>query len=322
MPILDFNAYNGDDLYNNCKKHDFTKYIRPDQTLKVEVSLSGNGPFNNSIFVAQRIKDVVVDQFNNKFGKRPSVDLEAPDLYLVARVRGSEVSLAVDTSGVSLAHRGYRLDQGMAPLREHLAAGLLLRTGWTGEGLLYDPMCGSGTFLIEAELIRQRVSPGISRHNFAFQKMINFDSGAFDQVVEELMGLERETEGSVSTFGSDQDPRAISASQANIERAGMSDSIGLKQISLHDCQPLGGASSKGLIVVNPPYGERLSNSRDLEELYRLLGNQLKAHFRGWEAWILSGNPDLTSFLGMKSEKSYTVFNGNLECRWLKYAIRD
>ena len=161
LPVLDFAAYDPDQLYGNMRRHDFTKYINEDDTLAVVATVSEAGPFPNELFVAQKVKDAIVDQFSNKYGRRPSVDKKNPTMKVWVKVKGSNISVSIDTSGESLSQRGYRQDQGLAPLREHLAAGLISQTGWRGECTLIDPMCGSGTLLIEAALLVLNKGPGL-----------------------------------------------------------------------------------------------------------------------------------------------------------------
>ncbi len=316
-PILDFPAYQLEDLYHNTLKHDFTKYIDVHQTFAIDASLRAS-KITDQRMLALKIKDAIADQFRDKFGERPNVDAKNPDLRIVARLVKNQVSLALDTSGVPLSHRGYRTEQGEAPLREHLAAGLIKMTEWDLKTPIYDCMCGSGTFLIEAALMSQKMAPGLLRKSFAFQNWKTFQEDAWSEVMDSVVAEEAENPD-LKLYGSDIQGKLVSITRANASRAGVAENIEAFKKSVTEILPP--CEEAGLIIVNPPYGERLGITEELKDVYRDLSFQLRQHFKGWTLWILSGNEELTGALKMKASKSYRVYNGNIECRFLEYKIR-
>ena len=330
-PLLEFPAYQNDELYYNVKKHDFTKYVDPSAHMAVEAHVRDSS-FRDSRFVALKVKDAVVDQFRDKLGERPSVDKERPDLKIIVRIIKNQVALSLDTSGSSLSLRGYRKSSGLAPLREHLAAGLLKMSGWEPGIPLVDPMCGSGTFLIEAAMMARRMAPGSLRKSFAFQKLKNFQKESWNRVVEEVMDQEivdqgepREGEENSSLYGFDLRKGSIQDSLSNAREAGVEADIYFKRTPItllkNPLEDLG-TDKKGFIIVNPPYGERIGTADEVMDLYKDLAFTLKTHFKGWTCWVVSGNSDLTKALNLKASRKYRIYNGPLECRFLKYQINS
>jgi 23S rRNA G2445 N2-methylase RlmL len=320
-PVLDFPAYNGDDIYNNLMKHDFSKYIDPDQTLKVEASLKECALIDQR-FLAMKTKDAIVDQYRTKYDKRPDVENFNPDFRVFIKGYKNNYSVAIDTSGDSLFMRGYRLVAGDAPLKENLAAGLLALAEWTPDKPLIDPLCGSGTILIEAAIKASKIAPGSMRKRFGFQNLKNFQEDVWEKLVQEAMDQEIETP-EVFLYGSDIDKKVLMAAKANARRAGVDHIIKFKSESVSTFSPsediLG---KKGFIVTNPPYGARIGDEDNLKDVYRDLAHSLKVHFKGWTAWILSGNKDLILELKLKTTRKHFVYNGNIECRFLKYEINE
>lgn len=316
-PVLDFPAYQLDDLYHNTLKHDFTKYIDPHQTIAVDASVR-ESKIRDQRMLALKIKDAIVDQFRDKFGERPNVDTERPSLRIMARLVKNQVSLAIDTSGSSLSQRGYRLDAGEAPLREHLAAALVLMSGWKPDQVLYDPMCGSGTILIEAAMIARKIAPGLLRKSFGFQFMKGFQKDAWGQLIDEAISAEIEIpEGQF--FGTDLDSKVLRMAKANAERAGVLENIDFKRMAVTEITAP--TEKAGYVITNPPYGERLGVEAELGDLYKDLAFAMKTHFKTWWLWLLSGNPDLTRALHLKATRKVPVHNGNIACRFLKYEIK-
>ena len=278
LSILDFPAYNEEELYNNIRKHDFTKYIRADQTICVHASVSQSPSFDNSNFVNQKVKDAIADQFREKFGQRPSVEKKNADLNIYLRVHKQQVNVGIDTSGISLSHRGYRTDQALAPLRENVAAGLVVyaQDGKSSE-VVVDPMCGAGTLLIEAALKSHNKAPGVlglelnARKDFSFQRWLTYQQEAFEQ---ELADAKSVQETSVRFYGFDVDPRAITAAQANAQRAGVGHFVSFKQKALRDWSSED-VYSKALVLVNPPYGERVGEVKQLQSTYKELSQVFK-----------------------------------------------
>ena len=317
-PILDFPAYQPEELYNNVKKHDFTKYIDLNQTFAIDSNVRDSS-FRDQRFVTLKIKDAIVDQFRDKYGERPNVDGDNPDLRIMARVVKNQVSLSVDTSGNSLSQRGYRKEAGEAPLREHLAAGLIMMSGWDKNVTIVDPMCGSGTFLIEAALMLRNIAPGLLRKRFAFQSFKGFQPEAWNKVANEAMEQEVDPPG-FKLYGSDIDGKLIEKAKKNAERAGVEEDIIFTRNSITELKPPS-KGEKGLIIVNPPYGERLGNVEVTKDVYRDFAYIMKQHFVGWNCWLLSGNEDMTRSLKLKASRKIQVNNGNIDCRFLNYEIK-
>lgn len=314
MPILDFFAYQPEELYNQIQKHDFTKYIDPDQTLAVDAKARDSQTFRDSRFVAMKAKDAIVDQFREKFGRRPDVDRDDPDLRVMVRVVKSSVAVAIDTSGESLAHRGYRKHTVQAPLREHLAAGLIELSGWNNEIVLVDPMCGSGTFLIEAALIASGRAPAALRKQFGFMKLKGFQKDAWEKVQLEARKMRQKP---VRLMGFDRDMSAIKAARINARMAGVESLI---DFECRDFREVKRPAPKGILIVNPPYGERLGELEALKKDYHEFSSVLKREFKDWNCWLLSGSDELTAALRLKAARKYRVYNGNLDCRFLNYPI--
>lgn len=314
-PVQDFTAYQPDELYSQILQHDFTKYIKPSQTICIDATIK-DSKMHDQRFVAMKIKDAVVDQFREKFGVRPDVDNLNPDLRIHVRAVKNRFFIAVDLSGDSLFMRGYRKEVGEAPLKENLAAGLIQLAEWDQKTPLVDFMCGSGTFLIEAAMMALKVAPGLHRRGFGFQRWLNYDKAAWEKLVQEAMDQELD-DLPFKLYGFDIDRRMIMIAKDNARRAGVDHVIELRREPVATLQP---PAEKGLAVVNPPYGARIGDEDNLRDVYRDLGFTLKHRFKGWDCWILSGNKDLIADLKLKSTRKHFVYNGNIECRWLKYSM--
>ena len=256
-----------------------------------------------------------MDYFQEKFGERPSVRLTNADLSLNLHIAGHTCTLSLDSSGESLHKRGYRVEQTEAPLNEVLAAGMILKTGWNGQKNFMDPMCGSGTLLIEAALIATNTPPGIYRQGFAFEKWKDYDEDLFDSIYNDETN-EREFEFKI--YGSDISPRAISIAEANIKSAGMSRYVTL---STKPFQQYINVPANTTMVVNPPYGERIS-SKDILNLYEMIGSTLKHKFKGYDAWVLSYKEECFDKIGLKPSEKIALMNGGLDCEFRKYEIFD
>lgn len=314
-PVLDFTAYQPEELYTQVLRHDFTKYIKPTQTISIDASVS-ESKMRDQRFVAMKVKDAIVDQFRDKFGVRPDVDNENPSLRIHVRAIKNNFSIAIDTSGDSLFKRGYRRDVGEAPLKENLAAGLIKLSEWDGQTPLVDLMCGSGTFLIEAAMMALNIAPGINRKRFGFQNWLSFEKEAWEKVVQEALDNEKE-ELPFKFYGYDIDNKVLKSAKDNAKQAGVDHVIEFKKEAVATVEP---PAEKGMIIVNPPYGARIGDEDNLRDVYRDLSFTLKHRFKGWDAWILSGNKELIADLKLKSTRKHFVFNGNIECRFLKYSM--
>ena len=311
-----FKARNGDELYSEIGKFDWTQWIDADQYISVE-AVTRESDLKDQRFIAMKVKDAVVDQFRDKFGIRPSVDLEDAELQIWIRFYKNEALIGINTSGDPLFKRGYRVGKHDAPIKEHVAASLLKMTGWDGKMPLLDPMCGSGTFLIEGALMALNISPGTLRSQFSFQRWKIFDRGAWDKEVEAALGLEIEDPG-FKFYGFDIDFKAVSSARKNVAAAGLQDLIEIERGSVNLFEP---PAEKGLVIVNPPYGERLEKDEELlKDIYRDLGFALKTRFKGWSAWLLTPQLQLANLLGMKPSAKFEVWNGPLPCLFFRYDI--
>lgn len=314
-PILDFTAYQPEELYNQILRHDFTKYIKPNQSIAIDATVK-DGMMRDQRFVAMKIKDAVVDQFREKFGVRPDVDNENPALRIHVRAVKNQFNVAIDTSGDSLFKRGYRKEVGEAPLKENLAAGLISLTDWDGNSPLVDFMCGSGTFLIEGAMMALNIAPGLNRKRFGFMNWLSYDKAVWEKLVQEAMDSEKE-DLEFKLYGFDIDRKVLSNAKENAARAGVDHVIEFRKEAVATVEP---PAEKGLIIVNPPYGARIGDEDNLRDVYRDLSYTLKHRFKGWDAWVLSGNKELIADLKLKSTRKHFVFNGNIECRFLKYSM--
>ena len=316
LPVLDFPAYSEDEIYNNVLKHDFTKYLRPDQSFLIKAKLNDCGKIKDQRMVAMKTKDAIADQFMKKFDRRPDINKETPDVRIFIFGSKNEFRMSVDTTGYSLSQRGYREDSVEAPLREHFAAGLLKLCQWDMQTPIVDPMCGSGTFLIEAALMLKSVSPGTFHKKFSFQNFSHVPEKLFDDEIEKIMA--EETDGSTfKLYGFDKSGRNIKSAIRNAERAGVDDLIEFKK---GDATQIESPVKDGIIITNPPYGIRLGDEFFLEELYKNFSFNLKKNFTGWDVWMLSGDPKWTRFLRLKAEQRFQVDNGGIDCRWIHYKI--
>lgn len=315
-PVLEFTAYQGDELYGQIRRHDFTKYIRPDQTLMIDASVK-DCKLHDQRFVAMKIKDAIVDQFREKHdGIRPDINTVAPDLRVQVKAINNHFYVAIDTSGDSLFMRGYRKSAVEAPLKENLAAGLLKLSEWDGHSPIVDLMTGSGTFLIEAAMMAMNIAPGVHRKRFGFMRLANFDKDIWNRLVDEAVAGERE-DLDYRFYGYDIDRRAIVTAKENARSAGVDHVIEFIREPVATVAP---PVERGIVVVNPPYGIRIGDEDNVRDVYRDLSFTLKHRFKGWDAWILSGNKDLIADLRLKSTRRHFVYNGAIECRFLKYSM--
>ena len=313
-PIHRFKASSADDVYEEIKKLDWTEYLSDDKTFAVD-SVVFSEEFRHSKFVSYKVKDAIVDQLRERTGKRPNISVTNPDLRLHIHVAEDQCTLCLDSSGESLHRRGYRQESVEAPINEVLAAGIILMTGWQGETDFIDPMCGSGTFLIEAALIARNMAPGLFRKEYAFEKWADFDPDLFDQIYNDES---QEREFSHHIYGYDIDFKAVNTARLNVKAAGLSDCITVEQQDFKDfTQP----KDKAIIVTNPPYGERISTP-NLLDTYRMIGERLKHQFMGGDAWILSYREECFEQIGLKPSIKIPLYNGSLECELRKYQLFD
>lgn len=311
-PIHHFKATNADEVYEVTKAMDWEQYLDKNSTFSVD-SVVYSDIFRHSKFVAYRVKDAIADYFNEKYGERPTVRLNNPDLVFHIHIAGDECTLAFDSSGESLHRRGYRVETGAAPINEVLAAGMIMLTGWNGECDFIDPMCGSGTIPIEAALIARNIAPGVFRQGYAFEKWKDFDSELFRAIYEDD-SAEREFKHKI--YGYDVDGRMVACARRNVKSAMMGDII---EIECRDIKDFEEPKEPAIMVVNPPYGERLV-LENLLQVYKELGSRLKHAFQGNEAWIISSSYDCFDQVGLKASARIPLYNGDLDCEFRKYEL--
>jgi putative N6-adenine-specific DNA methylase len=311
-PILTFHAKDPDEVYQQVCKIPWDTYFSHNQTFSIDTVVYSDY-FRHSKFLSYRVKDGVADYFNGKMGKRPSVRLTNPDIQIHVHVSHDLCTVSLDSSGESLHKRGYRIGQTEAPLNEVLAAGMLLIAGWKGQCHFIDPMCGSGTLLIEAALIALNIPPGIYRKSFGFEKWKDFDKVLYEELLQEETD---EKPFKFHIYGSDISPIAISIAEKNVRNASLSKYIQLETKSI---QKITEAPQNGLLVTNPPYGERIT-SADLTGLYEQIGERLKHVFTGYTAWILSYREECFDRIGLRHSARIPLMNGSLDCEFRKYDI--
>ena len=313
-PIHRFKAQSADDVYEEIMKIDWSEYLDNDRTFSVDFVVFSE-EFRHSKFVSYKVKDAIVDQFREKTGKRPNISVANPDLRLNIHIAENQCTLSLDSSGESLHRRGYRQESVDAPLNEVLAAGMILMSGWKGDTDFIDPMCGSGTLLIEAALIAKNMAPGLFRKEYAFEKWPDFDADLFDEIYNDE-SKEREFEHHI--YGYDIDIKAVNTALQNVKAAGLSDTITVRQQDFKDfTQP----AQKSILITNPPYGERISTP-DLLGTYKMIGERLKHQFKGNDAWVLSYREECFDQIGLKPSIKIPLYNGSLECEFRKYQMFD
>lgn len=313
MPIGRFPVKNQTDLYRAIDRIDWSKWFSAEQSFIIDVTLFSDH-FNHSLFVAQKAKDAIVDQFSKREGKRPSVTTENPDIRIQLHLQGDQLTISLDSSGNSLHQRGYRIETNIAPINEVLAAGMLLHSGWEGKTYFYDPMCGSGTLAIEAAMIACNIPPSLNRTTFSFMNWKNFDAELFEVIRNSCLSKVKEFRGHI--YASDKAPSAVRKAQENIENAGLEEYISVvrsdfffadrpSEVPLH-------------IVFNPPYGERLPIDADV--FYGKIGDTLKKEYQGCEAWFITANIEALKSVGLRPSRKIKMFNGKLESRLVNYEL--
>ena len=314
-PVYTFKAEHADEVYESLKQVSWEEYLSLNDTFRVD-SVVFSHIFNHSKFVAYRVKDAIVDWFSERYGKRPSVSLTNPDLVFHMHISHNKCTLSLDSSGESLHKRGYRVGQTEAPINEVLAAGMILKSGWHGESTLVDPMCGSGTILIEAAMIALGIPPGIHRKHFAFERWKDFDKELFSRIYNDESTAK---EFKHRIVGSDISAAAIALAERNIKNAGLKNYIELsvKPFQQYDEAP----DTEGIVITNPPYGERIK-VEEMDELYGMIGERLKHIFTGFTAYILSYRKESFDAIGLRHSSRFFLYNGALECEMRAYEIFD
>lgn len=328
FPLLEFNAANAEALYDGVRRVSWLDHLRPTDTFVIDFS-GTSSTIKNSHFGALKVKDAIVDQIRERTGTRPNINKEDPDLRINVYLYHETATISIDLSGASLHRRGYREQTGEAPLKENLAAAILYRAKWLefaklGKPLL-DPMCGSGTILIEAAMMAQDHAPGLLRKYFGFSKWLHHEPHIWKGLWAEALARRKigAEKLKAEIRGYDTDPKMVGIARRNIVNAGLEHAIyvTVKEVDRFT-PPTHHGNQHGIIVTNPPYGERLYGEQDLTKFYRDFGAVLRERFLDWEVAMLAGNPDLGKAMGIHSHKQYNFFNGTIPCKLLLFKLTE
>ncbi len=345
-----FSSKNNAMLYDQVRRVHWMDYLNPDTTFAIETkgSVEGMQDINSLPFAGLKIKDAIVDELRQKAGDRPNVDLRTPDVKIHAFFEGGKCTLSLDTSGRPLHERGYRKEEGEAPLKETLAAALILASGYNGDGPFVDLMCGSGTLLTEAMLIATNTAPGLLRDHFRFEKLPFFKASEYNAVREKLQGQIKVIKSAVA-FGFDESSRTLERARKNLENLGLERAVKLERRSIDEWLQMGEVNfgKPGWVMANPPYGERLmgvpnapakslrginltlrpevvqnieAENPELQALYKTLGDVFKQKFKGYKAFVFTGSKLGMKSVGLKTTRRIVLYNGSLECRLLRYDL--
>lgn len=315
VPLRTFKASNEKAYYQAVRETDWSKYMDVSDTLAVEAMVAGDY-FKHSQYAALLTKDAIVDQFRDRYDRRPSVNLDAPTLRIHTRINGSECTLLLDSSGDSLHKRGYRRDVAEAPLSEVLAAGMILLAEWDGNSTFVDPMCGSGTLPIEAAMIAMNMPPQHKRESFGFFKWKGFNKKLWEEVKSEADARIRQP--AFPILASDKEVRARNSTAINLLSAGLESVVKVEKIPFEKLDP---PETPGILVTNPPYDERIK-VQEIEAFYQSIGDRLKQHWPGWTAWLISSNMDAWKTFGLRPSRKITLYNGPLECYFQKFEMYE
>jgi putative N6-adenine-specific DNA methylase len=314
-PVLKFKAKDENSLYAGIKRFTWEKIFSVNDTFSID-SVVNHSPIKHSRYAALKAKDAIVDQFREKSGKRPSIDTDNPTIRLHLHIHQTDCTVSLDSSGSSLHLRGYRTKTVAAPMNEVLAAGLIMLTGWKGEKNFTDPMCGSGTFLIEAAMIAKSIPAGYYRQQYGFQRWKEYDRDLWNGVRENANADIRPLQ--IKIQGSDLSDRAIRSTRDNLRNTGLHQEVEIWKTGIDESKPPPGP---GIAIINPPYGERLL-ADDLAGLYKTIGDSFKKIYTGYEAWIISSDMDAMKNIGLRPSRKITVFNGKLACRFARYELYE
>ncbi len=313
-PILSFRAHNETVLYKRVRRYDWTDIIDLDQTFAINSAIFSD-IFIHSQYISLKVKDAINDQFRGQYdGRRPSIDLKNPDISIDVHCVGKDFTFSLNSSGNSLHRRGYRQSKRIAPLNEVLASGMIMASGWSAESPLFDPMCGSGTLLIEAYHIAQNIAPGLNRERYAFMNWRDYNQSEWDKLCQEARSEIKSLP--IELYGSDINGIQINETIELLQELNIDDAISLKKGNFTQ---LPAPYDQGTIITNPPYDERIK-SDDIIGLYKSIGDTLKEKYDGWDAWILSGNKSAIKRVGLRTSKKMTLYNGSIECKFHKYEI--
>ncbi|MEY2969714.1 MAG: hypothetical protein RLZZ599_87 [Bacteroidota bacterium] len=314
LPVAEFEMEDVEHYYEEMFDIPWESYFDIEKSFAIDV-VGTNDLLNHSSFAGLKAKDAVVDRFRSKSGERPSVERGTPDVPIHIHIYERTIRVYLDASGDSLHKRGYRLKAGFAPLNEVLAAGIILHSKWNGGMPVLDPMCGSGTFLVEAALIAHQLPPNIYRESFAFHHWKDFDASLYEKIREGLLSRAKEYEGKI--MGRDMEEYALEAAAENIERAMFDDAIRLRQADFFEAEP---PAEKGLMLVNPPYNVRIQ--AQTHKMYRQMGDTLKSKYAGWEVYWITSDMEAIKSIGLRPSRKWNLFNGELECKLLRFDMYE
>ena len=314
LPVAEFEMEDVEHYYEEMFDIPWEAYFDIEKSFAIDV-VGTNDLLNHSSFAGLKAKDAVVDRFRSKSGERPSVERGTPDVPIHIHIYERTIRVYLDASGDSLHKRGYRLKAGFAPLNEVLAAGIILHSKWNGGMPVLDPMCGSGTFLVEAALIAHQLPPNIYRESFAFHHWKDFDASLYEKIREGLLSRAKEYEGKI--MGRDKEEYTLEAAAENIERAMFDDAIRLRQADFFEAEP---PAEKGLMLVNPPYNVRIQ--AQTHKMYRQMGDTLKSKYAGWEVYWITSDMEAIKSIGLRPSRKWNLFNGELECKLLRFDMYE
>ena len=312
-PIDRFYAHDFGRLYKRVKRIEWENYMSVSNSFAID-SVTFGRSFKHSHFTSLKVKDAIADYFREKTGDRPSVNKDNPDILISIHIVDNQCTVSLDSSGKPLDKRGYKQEITEAPLSEVLAAGLILSSGWKGECDFVDPMCGSGTLAIEAAMIAGNIAPGKFR-SFAFQNWFDFDEKLWNNLKEDAIEFEQEIPVKISA--SDIHMQVAEIAERNIKSAGLGNAIKVKNMDFFQSRS---TADKGILIMNPPYGERLDKDQDMPEFYKRIGDHLKQYYSGWDAWIFSGNKTAIKQVGLKPSRKLMFLNGSIECKYHKFEM--
>lgn len=315
MQLAEFPCRDADDLYDGVWQLDWEPYLTPDHTLAVAAT-GKTAQLNHTHFTALQVKNAIVDQQRDRFAERSDIDTQQPDVQVNVHIYRDRATISLDSSGSSLHRRGYRPAVGKAPLKESLAAALIYLSGWQPDQAFCDPLCGSGTLPLEAALIGLNRAPGLFRDCFGFENWPNFDAALWERLCQEAEATQRYALD-VPIMGCDRDRDIIIQARTNARNSNVPSQVTFAETDLADIEA---PAASGILLCNPPYGERLGKDEDLEALYKLLGDVLKQRFKGWTAFILSGNKALGKSIRLKSSQRIPILNGSLPCQLMRYDL--
>ncbi|MEQ9405398.1 MAG: class I SAM-dependent RNA methyltransferase [Cyclobacteriaceae bacterium] len=315
VPIYSFKAKNEKELYDRMMEFDWSNFLDVDQTFAID-NVVFSELFKHSKFVALKAKDAMVDQYRNKYRRRPSISTDNPDVLFNLHCANDYFTISLDSSGSPLNQRGYREDGHRAPMNEVLAAGMLKLAGWDNSKPLVDPMCGSGTILVEAAMIAMNMAPNLKRKEFGFKSWPEFSPILWNRVkIEEQSKVRKPT---IDFTGIDLDSRAVGMARKSLSKIGLRREVKIREMDFREFKPL---AEEGMIITNPPYGERIeADDSDINDFYISMGDAFKQNFQGYEAWVISSNKQAMKKIGLNYATRFTLFNGPLECDYCKYEL--